>query len=67
MAIGIARLGSTTDQQIKVGTLTQLSNQEFGSPLHSLIIIGKNLHILETDYLKHYAIDVQSFVDLVNK
>ncbi|RHZ50482.1 hypothetical protein Glove_498g19 [Diversispora epigaea] len=40
LAIGISRLGSTTDQQIKVGTLTQLSNQDFGPPLHSLIIIA---------------------------
>ncbi|KAF0408218.1 diphthine synthase [Gigaspora margarita] len=67
LAIGIARLGSSTDQQIKVGTLNQLLSQDFGSPLHSLVIVGSRVHILEIDFMRFFAIDKQSYNEIVKK
>ncbi|KAG9290906.1 hypothetical protein G9A89_011056 [Geosiphon pyriformis] len=66
LAIGIARLGSTVEQKIKAGTLDQLSNEDFGAPLHSLVIVGRRIHILEVDYLRHYAVGREEF-DLIVK
>ncbi|CAG8537939.1 16414_t:CDS:2 [Acaulospora colombiana] len=64
LAIGIARLGSATDQQIRAGTLIQLSTQNFGPPLHSLIIVGSKLHSLEVDYIRGFSVDERSFDEL---
>ncbi|CAG8721515.1 9945_t:CDS:1, partial [Scutellospora calospora] len=67
LAIGIVRLGSLTDQQIKVGTLNQLMSQDFGSPLHSLVIVGSRVHVLEIDFMKYFAIDKQLYSEIVKK
>ncbi|CAG8481608.1 3336_t:CDS:2 [Acaulospora morrowiae] len=67
LAIGIARLGSATDQLIRAGTLTQLSTQDFGPPLHSLVIVGSKIHSLEVDYMRGFAVDEQSFDELASK
>ncbi|MBW3012054.1 diphthine synthase [Candidatus Woesearchaeota archaeon] len=48
--IGVARIGST-GQKIKYGNAEQLLKEDFGAPLHSLIIPGK-LHFIEEDMLK---------------
>ncbi|CAG8724031.1 1039_t:CDS:2, partial [Racocetra fulgida] len=66
-AIGIARLGSFTDQQIKVGTLNQLLIQDFGSPLHSLVIVGSRVHVLEIDFMRFFAVDKQVYNEIVKK
>jgi diphthine synthase len=50
ITVGLARVGRD-DQQIQVDTIKNLSNNDFGAPLHSLIIAGK-LHPLEIDFLK---------------
>ncbi|CAG8614964.1 5713_t:CDS:2 [Dentiscutata heterogama] len=67
LAIGIARLGSSTDQQIKVGTLNQLLSQDFGPPLHSLVIVGSRVHILEIDFMRFFAVDKQLYNEIVKK
>ena len=51
--IGCARLGSDT-QLIKYGKIEDLLKQNFGEPLHCLIIPGK-LHFMEEDMLKLYS------------
>lgn len=50
--IGIARIGRD-DQVIKYAKASELLNQDFGAPLHSLIIPGK-LHFVEEEMLKGY-------------
>jgi diphthine synthase len=50
--IGIARIGRD-DQIIKAGKVSELLNQDFGGPLHSLIVPGK-LHFIEEECLEQW-------------
>jgi len=50
--IGIARIGTNT-QIIKPGTIEELKKQDFGEPLHSIIIPG-NMHDIEREMLEYY-------------
>ncbi|EMP33197.1 Diphthine synthase [Chelonia mydas] len=61
LCVGLARVGAM-DQKIASGTLQQLSTVELGGPLHSMIIAG-NMHPLEIDMLKLFAVDESSFED----
>jgi len=59
LAIGMSRVGSA-DQNIVAGTLQQLadsSEDKFGPPLHSLVIVGKRLHPLEVEFTEEFATD----------
>ncbi|RGB29576.1 diphthine synthase [Rhizophagus diaphanus] len=67
LAIGIARLGSLTEQLIKAGTLNQLLSEDFGPPLHSLVIVGNRMHILEADYMKYFVTDKNKFDEIVKR
>ncbi len=51
MCIGVARIGRD-DQKIKYGKASDLLKENFGAPLHSLIIPGK-LHFVEEDMIKN--------------
>jgi diphthine synthase len=59
LCVGLARLGQET-QYIKAGTLKELVKEDFGEPLHSLIICG-DLHELELEVLKEYLIEGSAF------
>lgn len=59
LCVGLARLGQPT-QQIVAGTLRELLEQDFGEPLHSLIVCGE-LHDLELEVLNEYLIPNSSF------
>jgi diphthine synthase len=59
LAVGLARVGSD-EQKIVCGTMEELSEIDFGSPLHSLIIVGK-MHFLECDLLMEFAINKTTF------
>lgn len=63
LAVGVARLGSE-DQQIVAGSLEDLSVADLGRPLHSLVLCGKNMHEMEWEYLREYAVDMQKFDEL---
>ncbi|RIA94442.1 diphthine synthase [Glomus cerebriforme] len=67
LAIGIARLGSLTEQLIKAGTLNQLLSEDFGPPLHSLVIVGNKMHILEVDYMRYFVVDKNKFDEIVKR
>ncbi|EDO45089.1 predicted protein [Nematostella vectensis] len=56
VAVGLARIGSDT-QQIICGPMKSLVDYDLGGPLHSLVIPGE-MHFLEKDMLKEFAIDV---------
>ena len=53
--IGVARIGRD-DQIIKSGKASELLKEDFGGPLHSLIVPGK-LHFIEEDMLKNKKIN----------
>lgn len=58
LAISLSRIGTPT-QRIIAGTLEelgQLDEDEFGPPLHSVVIVGKRLHPLELEYAGQYAV-----------
>ncbi|KAJ2726581.1 diphthine synthase [Coemansia sp. Benny D115] len=59
LAVGVSRLGSD-DQVIRAGTLKQLLTEDFGAPLHSLVLVGSRLHLLEAEILRANAIDLPS-------
>lgn len=65
LAIAISRVGGDTEQQrIVAGTLTELSEcseETFGEPLHSLVIVGKRLHHLEVEYADEFAVDKEKW------
>ncbi len=60
LAIGVARVGAG-DQRMATGTLEQLSSIELGSPLHSLVLLGRRTHDLERDFVREFAIDQNIF------
>ncbi|KAJ2849612.1 diphthine synthase [Coemansia brasiliensis] len=59
LAVAVARVGSD-DQLIRAGSLRQLADSDFGAPLHSLVLVGSRLHLLEADILRENAIDLDS-------
>ncbi|ORX69916.1 diphthine synthase [Linderina pennispora] len=58
LAVGVSRLGSD-DQIIRAGTLQQLVDVDFGKPLHSLVLVGSRLHLLEAEILRENAVDLE--------
>ncbi|TFK26287.1 diphthine synthase isoform b [Coprinopsis marcescibilis] len=65
LAIGLSRVGGDgLQQKIVAGTLKELLDQpaeQFGEPLHSVVIVGKRLHHLEVEYAEEYAVDRQNW------
>ena len=53
MCVGVARLGSDT-QQIVAGGMRQLLDVDFGAPLHSLVIAGTT-HPVEDEILERFT------------
>ncbi|KAL3235246.1 Diphthine methyl ester synthase [Nakaseomyces bracarensis] len=58
--VGISRLGSPT-QSFKAGTIKELAEYDSGEPLHSLVILGRQCHDLELEYLLEFTDDRQKF------
>ncbi|SCU86104.1 LAMI_0D00430g1_1 [Lachancea mirantina] len=59
-AVAISRLGAPT-QTFKSGTIEELADYDSGEPLHSLVILGRQCHELELEYLLQFATDPQNF------
>ena len=59
LCIGLARLGQET-QCIKAGTMKELIQEDFGGPLHSVIICG-DLHDLELEVLQEFLVQGSKF------
>ena len=62
LAIGVARVGSKTEKFVS-GTLKQLcdADEELGGPLHSLVLLGRRTHELESEYVRDYAVDKEGW------
>lgn len=58
LAIGAARVGGEQEKFVS-GTLKQLCDADelLGKPLHSLVLLGKRTHELESDYAREFALD----------
>jgi diphthine synthase len=59
LCVGMARLGQK-DQCIIAGTLEELREQDFGAPLHCMMICGE-VHDLELEFLKRYMVENSKF------
>lgn len=59
-AVAISRLGSAT-QTFKSGTIKELSQYDSGEPLHSLVILGRQCHELEVEYLLEFTNDKEKY------
>ena len=64
--VAISRLGSS-EQSFKAATLKQLSEYDAGKPLHSVVMLGHQVHDLELEYLLDYADDKEAFKAAVKK
>ncbi|EIN06743.1 Diphthine synthase [Punctularia strigosozonata HHB-11173 SS5] len=70
LAIAMSRVGGQEEQRIVCGTLAELLAQpeeKFGSPLHSLVIVGKRVHHLEIEYAKEFAVNTESWLDVAQR
>lgn len=58
LAVGVARVGGK-DEKFVSGTLKQLcdADEVLGGPLHSLVLLGRRTHELESDYVREFAVD----------
>lgn len=65
-AVAISRLGSPA-QTIKAATLKELTEYESGEPLHSLIILGRQVHDLELDYLQAFCENIDQYKQFVRE
>lgn len=65
LAIGLMRVGSKMQAILAgtIGELLDLPSEAFGAPLHSLILPGSNLHDLEHEMMRHYAIPNSSILN----
>jgi len=59
LCVGMARLGQE-DQCIIAGTMEELKGQDFGGPLHCMVICGQ-VHDLELDFLKRFIVEGSTF------
>ena len=55
LAVGLARVGHQ-DQFICFGTLKELRQVNFGSPLHSLILCAPDVHEMELEMLNYFHV-----------
>ncbi|PVU85801.1 hypothetical protein BB559_001564 [Furculomyces boomerangus] len=60
LAVAVARVGSDS-QKLASGTLKQLLTTDMGGPLHSLVLVGKRLHIMEAEVLRKFAVGLEEF------
>lgn len=52
----MARIGAE-DQKIITAPLDQMTSVDLGGPLHSLVIPGNDLHPIEKDMLRQFALN----------
>lgn len=62
--VAVSRLG-LPDQTFKAGTLAEMAEYESGEPLHSLVLLGRQVHDLELEYLYEFVDDREAFRKVV--
>ena len=69
LALALSRVG-TPHQGINAGTLSDLANlsaEDFGPPLHSLVIVGSRLHPMEARYAGRWAVEGGSWKEIAKE
>lgn len=63
LAISIASLGSPNQVHLAgtLSTLSQCTEEDFGKPLHSFVIVGKRFHPMERDFAGRFAVDKEEW------
>lgn len=59
LAMSLSRIGTST-QRIIAGTMAELAaldEEEFGAPLHSVVIVGKRIHPLELEFAGRWCVN----------
>lgn len=64
--VAVSRLGSPS-QTFKAATLEELVNYDSGEPLHSLIMLGRQVHDLELEFLYQFCEDPVAFKKFVEE
>ncbi|GME92267.1 hypothetical protein B5S28_g816 [[Candida] boidinii] len=64
--VAVSRLGSPT-QSFKAATLKELSEYDAGEPLHSIVMLGRQVHDLELDYLLEFCDNKENFKEIVRQ
>ncbi|GMM32315.1 diphthine synthase [Martiniozyma asiatica (nom. inval.)] len=64
--IAVSRLGSPS-QKFKAATLKELAEYDGGEPLHSVVMLGREVHDLEIDYMVEFADDKEAFRNAILK
>lgn len=62
--VAVSRLGSP-NQAFRADSLKALAEYDAGAPLHSLIMLGRQVHDLELEYLYQFAENRAEFLKLV--
>ncbi|CAG5120286.1 unnamed protein product, partial [Candidula unifasciata] len=65
VCVAVARVGAG-DQKIAVATLEEMTHQDLGQPLHSLVIPGQ-MHPLEMQMLRLFAVSDHARQFLLDK
>ncbi|KAH7312950.1 tetrapyrrole methylase [Rhexocercosporidium sp. MPI-PUGE-AT-0058] len=62
LAVGAARVGGKSEKFVS-GTLKQLceADEVLGGPLHSMVLLGRRTHELESDYVREFAVDKEAW------
>ncbi|XP_014486845.1 PREDICTED: diphthine methyl ester synthase [Dinoponera quadriceps] len=63
LAVGLARVGCE-DQRIVACSLRDMTSVNLGPPLHCLVIPAKEMHPLEIEFLRHYALEGSQFGEM---
>ncbi|KAK6197359.1 Dph5 protein [Scheffersomyces amazonensis] len=64
--VAVSRLGSPT-QAFKAATLKELTEYDSGEPLHTLVMLGRQVHDLELEYLYQFVQDKAKFKAFVEQ
>lgn len=58
LAMSLSRIGTSTQKIISgtVAELARLSAEDYGEPLHSVVIVGKRLHPLEVEFAGRWCV-----------
>ncbi len=63
LAVGAARVGGKTERFVS-GTLEELAEKAdelLGGPLHSLVLLGRRTHELESEFVRDWAVDKEKW------
>lgn len=63
LAVGLARVGCE-DQCIVACSLQDMTSVDLGPPLHCLVIPAKEMHPLEIEFLRQYALEENQFKEM---